>query len=176
MAKVKYWQSKNVHCLKSYFDLGFWYCLTSYTNYTCWFELDIFLNFWSKLIFPWPDFFFETSFGKLSASWFSAICLHGRNLQNSWRNTRLSRLTLELVFFFFEFNFSVLFLELDIFLNFWSKLIFPWPDFFFETSFGKLSASWFSAICLHGRNSQNSLRNTRLSRLTLELVFFFFEF
>ena len=78
--------------------LDFWYCLTSYTNYTCWL-LDIFLNFWSKLIFPWADFFFETSFGKLSASWFSTIPLYGWNSQNSLRNTRLT-LGFWLIFFF----------------------------------------------------------------------------
>ena len=86
--------------------LDFWYCLTSYTNYTCWL-LDIFLNFWSKLIFPWADFFFETSFGKLSASWFSTIFLHGRNSQNSLRNTRLT-LGFWLVFFFLGPSFDFL--------------------------------------------------------------------
>ena len=92
--------------------LDFWYCLTSYTNYTCRFELDFFFNFSSKLIFPWADFCFETSFGKLSASWFSPISLHGRNSQNSLRNTRLTRLTLGfwLSFFFLGPSFDFLFL------------------------------------------------------------------
>ena len=66
--------SGSSHCLKSYFDLDFWYCLNS----CCFFGLDFFLNFCSKLNFPSTNFFFETSFGKLAASWFSPLFFHGQ--------------------------------------------------------------------------------------------------
>ena len=127
MAKVKYWQSKNVHCLKSYFNLGFLICLTSYTNYTCWL-LDIFLNFWSKLIFPWADFFFVTSFGKLSASWFSTIFLHGKT-----RWEILGWLWDSDLFFFFLVRVSTFwtryFFELLVQTNFPLRGFFFWDQF-----------------------------------------------
>ena len=47
--------------------MDFWYCFNS-----CWF-LEL-------------DFFFETSFGKLRASWFPPVFFHWRNSQNSLRS------------------------------------------------------------------------------------------